>query len=143
MFAVRAPRSPAHDYYEGIPRFGAAAVDASYADVRASFSSFHHSTWEGFSTAKHCPTLPRHCQVSLMRCEGEAGLVIDPQTLPALPETAAPRPAAVFGTTSAATAPLPRAATKKNTAVRSAAHSHRSSFPGGSDVGIWGTAMTE
>jgi len=43
MLAVRPPRSPRHDYYEGIPRLGAAAVDTSHAIVRASFSPNHHS----------------------------------------------------------------------------------------------------
>jgi len=42
MLAVRSPRSPRHDYYEGIPRLGAAAVDTSYAIVRASFSPNYH-----------------------------------------------------------------------------------------------------
>jgi hypothetical protein len=42
MLAVRPPRSPRHEYYEGIPRLGAAAVDTLYAIVRASFSPNHY-----------------------------------------------------------------------------------------------------
>jgi len=43
ILAARTARSPRHDYYEGIPRLCAAAVDTSYAIVRASFSPNHHS----------------------------------------------------------------------------------------------------
>jgi hypothetical protein len=43
ILAVRPARSPRYDYYEGIPRLGAAAIDTSYAIVRASFSPKHHS----------------------------------------------------------------------------------------------------
>jgi len=43
ILAVRPPLSPRHDYYEVIPRLGAAAVGTSYAIVRASFSPNHHS----------------------------------------------------------------------------------------------------
>jgi len=35
ILAVRPPRTPRHDYYEGIPRLGAAAVDTLYAIARA------------------------------------------------------------------------------------------------------------
>ena len=38
ILAVRSPRSPRRDYYEGSPRLGAAAAATSYANVRASFS---------------------------------------------------------------------------------------------------------
>jgi hypothetical protein len=41
--AVRPPRIPRHDYYEGIPRLGVAAADTSSAIVRASFSPIYHS----------------------------------------------------------------------------------------------------
>jgi len=44
ILAVRPPRSPRRDYYEGIPRLGAAAAATSYANVRASFSQIRHST---------------------------------------------------------------------------------------------------
>ena len=40
---VRLARTPRHDYYEGIPRLGAAAVDTSHGIYRASFSPNHHS----------------------------------------------------------------------------------------------------
>jgi hypothetical protein len=43
ILAVQTPRSPRHDYYERISCLGAAAVDTSYAIVRASFSPNHHS----------------------------------------------------------------------------------------------------
>jgi len=43
MLATRPTRSPRHDYYEGIPRLGVAAVDTLYAIVRASFSPNDHS----------------------------------------------------------------------------------------------------
>jgi len=42
MLALRTPRTPQHDYIEGIPRLGAAAVYTSYATVRASFSPNYH-----------------------------------------------------------------------------------------------------
>jgi hypothetical protein len=38
IIAVRPPRSPRRDYYEGIPRLGAVAAATSYANFRASFS---------------------------------------------------------------------------------------------------------
>jgi len=40
MTAVRPARTPRHDYYEGIPRLGAAAVNTSYAIVNASSRQF-------------------------------------------------------------------------------------------------------
>jgi len=43
ILAVRPARTPLHDYHEGIPRLGAAAIDTSYAIVRSSFSPTHHS----------------------------------------------------------------------------------------------------
>ena len=43
ILAVRPPRTPQHDYYEGIPRLGAAAVDTSCAIIRGSFSPNHLS----------------------------------------------------------------------------------------------------
>ena len=43
ILAVRPSRTPRHDYYGGIPRLGAAAVDTSYAIVCASFSLKYHS----------------------------------------------------------------------------------------------------
>jgi len=42
ILAVRPARSPRHDYYEVIPRHGAAAVDTSHAIARASFSPNNH-----------------------------------------------------------------------------------------------------
>jgi len=42
ILAVRPARTPRHNYYEGILRLGAAAVDTSYAIVRASFSPNHN-----------------------------------------------------------------------------------------------------
>jgi hypothetical protein len=43
ILAVRPLRSPRRDYYEGIPRLGAAAAATLYANVRASFSPIRHS----------------------------------------------------------------------------------------------------
>jgi hypothetical protein len=43
ILAVRPARTPRHFDHEGIPRLGAAAIDTSYANVRASFSPNHHS----------------------------------------------------------------------------------------------------
>jgi len=43
ILAVRLPRTPRHDYYEGTPRLGAASVDTSYVIYCASFSPNHHS----------------------------------------------------------------------------------------------------
>jgi len=43
ILAVSSPRIDARDYYEGIPRLGAAAAATSYANVRASFSPIPHS----------------------------------------------------------------------------------------------------
>jgi len=43
ILAVRPTRSPRRDYYEGIPRLGAAAAGTSYANVRASISQIRQS----------------------------------------------------------------------------------------------------
>ena len=43
ILAVRPPRSPRRDNYEGIPRLGAPAAAPSYADFRASFSPIRYS----------------------------------------------------------------------------------------------------
>ena len=40
ILAIRPPRSPRHDYCEGIPRLGAAAAATSYANVLASGLSY-------------------------------------------------------------------------------------------------------
>jgi hypothetical protein len=42
ILAGRPGRTPRHEYYEGIPRLGAAAVDTSYAIVCSSFSPNYH-----------------------------------------------------------------------------------------------------
>jgi hypothetical protein len=45
ILAVRPARNPQHDYYDVSLLHGAAAVDTSYAIVRASFSPNHHSVF--------------------------------------------------------------------------------------------------